>query len=225
MILAAGRGERMLPLSADTPKPLLDVGGETLIERHLTRLRDSGIRDIVINVSHLAHLIEQRLGSGAALGINIVYSREPQGPLETAGGIARALPLLASDSFLVVNGDVWTDFDFSRLLKQRDNVHLVLVANPPHHPQGDFGLVDGRIVMDAETTWTYAGIGLFQRAFFNSVGSQRAALGPLLKRAASDGSLSGELHCGRWCDVGTPERLRKLREACASGFGASRPAT
>lgn len=217
MILAAGRGQRLAPLTDTLPKPLVEVGGCSLIERHVARLAAAGITDIVINVSWLAALIEARLGDGHAHDVRIAYSREPDGPLETGGGIARALPLLGSEPFLVVNADVWTDcgFDFSQ--RPSGAAHLVLIENPPHHPQGDFNLRGDRVMRGAPHRYTYAGIGVFSPALFSGRGEQHFPLAPLLFELSAAGELSGEIHHGRWFDIGTMARLEAARAAVAAG--------
>lgn len=213
MILAAGRGERMRPLTDRTPKPLLQAGGKPLIVWHLERLAAAGFRDIVVNHAHLGEQIEAALGDGSRWGLAIRYSPEPPGALETAGGIANALPLLGSDAFLVVNGDIWCDWDFNRARRFADRLaHLVMVANPAHHAGGDFSLEGERVAFaGAGETLTYAGIGVFSPAFFAQVPrGQALKLRPLLDAAIADRSLTGERHSGRWVDVGTPERLAEL---------------
>lgn len=213
MILAAGRGERMRPLTDHTPKPLLQAGGKPLIAWHLERLAASGFRDVVINHAHLGEQIERVLGDGSQWGLSIAYSPEPPGALETAGGIASALPLLGNEPFLVVNGDIWCDWDFSRARPLAPTAaHLVLVANPAHHAGGDFSL-DGQRVAYAkgEQTLTYAGIGIFSPAFFADViPGTIMKLRPLLDAAIAAGTLTGERFAGRWVDVGTPQRLAEL---------------
>jgi len=212
-ILAAGRGERMRPLTDHTPKPLLMAGGKPLIVWHLERLAAAGFREIVINHAHLGAQIETALGDGAQWGLHIQYSPEPPGALETAGGIATALPLLGDAAFLVVNGDVYCNWDFKQAHKLANRpAHLVMVANPAHHSGGDFSL-DGERVVYAQggETLTYAGIGVFSPAFFAGVppGSVMK-LRPLLDAAIAAGTLSGERYDGRWVDVGTPQRLAEL---------------
>ena len=215
MILAAGRGERMRPLTDTTPKPLLMAGGKPLIVWHLERLAASGFRDVVINHAHLGAQIEVALGNGSAFGLNIRYSPEPPGALETAGGIAQALPLLGADPFLVVNGDVWCDWDFRRAYALADRLaHLVFVDNPPQHANGDFCL-DGETVRYASEragpTYTYAGTGVFSPKFFAGVPTGAVMkLRPLLDAAIAQHLLTGEHHAGRWVDVGTPQRLAEL---------------
>ena len=214
-ILAAGRGERMRPLTDVTPKPLLMAGGKPLIVWHLERLADSGFREIIINHAHLGAQIEAALGDGRQFGLSIRYSPEPPGALETAGGIAHALPLLGNKSFLVVNGDVFCDVDFAAFARHAcppAGAHLLLVDNPAHHGGGDFSLRGERIIpAHGEQTLTYAGIGLFSPALFRDVPpDQPLKLRPLLDAAIAAGTLSGERHAGRWVDVGTPQRLAEL---------------
>lgn len=216
MILAAGRGQRLAPLTDTLPKPLVEVGGTTLIERHLMRLREAGIRDIVINVSHLGAVIEARLGDGHRYGVRITYSREPDGPLETGGGIARALPLLGDAAFLVVNADVWTDCPFDFAARPAGRAHLVLIPNPPHHPAGDFSLRGSRVTRGALHPYTYAGIGIFTPALFAVGENSHFPLAPLLFTLSATGELSGEIHHGRWFDIGTLERLEQARAAVAA---------
>ncbi len=212
-ILAAGRGERMRPLTDHTPKPLLLAGGKPLIVWHLERLAAAGFREIVINHAHLGSLIEQTLGDGSQWGLHIQYSPEPPGALETAGGIATALPLLGDEPFLVVNGDVYCDWDFNRAHQLTGKTaHLVMVANPAHHSGGDFSLDSDRVVYaNSEQTFTYAGIGVFSPSFFSGVTPGTIMkLRPLLDAAIAAGTLTGERHDGRWVDVGTPQRLAEL---------------
>ena len=215
MILAAGRGERMRPLTDTVPKPLLRAGGKPLIVWHLERLSACGFRNIVINHAHLGPLIESALGDGASFGVNIRYSPEPPGALETAGGIANALPLLGPDPFLVVNGDVWCDWDFRKAFARKDRTaHLVFVDNPPQHPDGDFCLDGERVRTAAEgpgPRYTYAGTGIFSPGFFAALPAGCIMkLRPLLDAAIARGIVTGEHHSGRWVDVGTPERLTEL---------------
>ncbi len=217
MILAAGRGERMRPLTDSCPKPLLRVGGKALIEWHLERLARTGFRQIVINHAHLGSMLEQALGDGSRWGLNIAWSREPDA-LETAGGIAQALPLLGSDPFLVVNGDIWCDFDFGRartiaaqMLAGDLDAWCVLVDNPPQHPRGDFGLDSGRLLAEASRRFTFSGIGVYRPSLFGRlVRGQPAPLAPLLREAITRGAAGAERHAGRWVDVGTPQRLTEL---------------
>jgi N-acetyl-alpha-D-muramate 1-phosphate uridylyltransferase len=216
-ILAAGRGERMRPLTDHTPKPLLLAGGKPLIVWHLERLAAAGFRNIVINHAHLGTQIETALGDGSHWGLHIQYSPEPPGALETAGGIATALPLLGDAPFLVVNGDIYCDFDFGRFPRLaregwKSPAHLVMVTNPAHHTGGDFGLEGEHVVFaSGEQTLTYAGIGVFLPSFFNSIKPGTVMkLRPLLDAAIGIGALTGERFAGRWVDVGTPQRLAEL---------------
>ena len=213
MILAAGRGERMRPLTDHTPKPLLAAGGKPLIVWHLERLAAAGFREIVINHAHLGAQIETALGNGSQWGLRIAYSPEPPGALETAGGIATALPLLGNQPFLVVNGDIYCDWDFNQARQLASPfAHLVMVANPVHHTGGDFSLDGERVIYaNDEQTLTYAGIGVFSPAFFSGVTPGTVMkLRPLLDAAIAAGTLSGERYTGRWVDVGTPQRLAEL---------------
>jgi MurNAc alpha-1-phosphate uridylyltransferase len=211
MILAAGRGERMRPLTDRVPKPLLPVAGRPLIVHHLLALAAAGITDIVINHAHLGDRIEQQLGDGRAYGVALRYSAEPDGALETGGGILQALPLLGSEPFAVINGDVWSDFPYARLPHQPAGLaHLVLVDNPPHHPQGDFSLVAGRVRPRTATTLTYSGIGVLTPALFDGCRPGRFPLAPLLHAASDRDQVGGEHWPGRWVDVGTPQRLQAL---------------
>jgi MurNAc alpha-1-phosphate uridylyltransferase len=213
MILAAGRGERLRPLTDATPKPLVEVAGETLLGRHLERLAHAGFTRAVVNVSHLAERITTRFGDGTRYGLKIDWSRETE-PLETAGGIAQARTLLGAAPFLLVNADIWCEFDFSRLngfaLGGR-LAHLVLVPNPPQHPAGDFSL-DGGVIGNAPAPrYTYAGIAVLSPQLVAGIAAgQKAPLAPLWRDAAERGAVSGELYRGHWSDVGTAERLARL---------------
>lgn len=212
MILAAGRGERMRPLTDHTPKPLLKAGGKPLIQHHIEALVRAGITELVINYAHLGEQIERYLGNGSRFGVSILYSPEPDGALETGGGIFNALPLLGEGPFLVVNGDIWTDYDFSRLHCQEDKLaHLVLVDNPPHNPGGDFLLDDLGDVQDIEgARLTFSGIGLYRPELFAGCRAGAFPLAPLLRQAMEAGRVSGEYHQGGWVDIGTPERLAEV---------------
>lgn len=223
MILAAGRGERMRPLTDHTPKPLLPVGNEPLIGWHLRRLAAAGFSSIVINHAWLGQKIEDTLQDGTAYGVHIRYSAEGAQGLETAGGIATALPLLGDSPFLVVNGDVLTDIDFAALRAVAPMLdgttrlaHLVLVDNPPHHPDGDFALAaDGRV--SASPALTFSGVGVYHSALFATTpAGQPARLAPLLRQAMAAGQVSGCHHHGLWLDVGTPERLAEADRLAAA---------
>jgi MurNAc alpha-1-phosphate uridylyltransferase len=204
----------MRPLTDLTPKPLLPVAGKPLIVWHLERLARAGFRAIVINHAHLGDQIETLLGDGAAWGLRIEYSAEPQGALETAGGIANALPLLGNEPFLVVNGDIFCDWDFARVrnaLAPHHLAHLVLVPNPPHHPNGDFTLDGATVGREEHDRLTFSGIGVYRPELFAGIARGRPAkLAPLLMEAIAAGRIRGERHAGRWEDVGTPERLAVL---------------
>jgi len=219
MILAAGRGERMRPLTDETPKPLLEVAGKPLIVYHLEALVAAGIRRFVINHAHLGAQIVSYLGDGVRWGVEIRYSAEPEGALETGGGIFNALPLLGPDPFWVVNGDTWTDYRFSvPALSAGSLAHLVLVDNPPHHPDGDFLLRPGGRVEDADgERLTYSGIGVYHPALFAGCSGGAFPLAPLLRSAMGRGEVTGERHAGRWFDIGTPQRLAELDSLLRSG--------
>jgi len=206
MILSAGLGTRMRPLTNHTPKPLLKVGGKPLIVWHIQRLKEAGFRDIVINVAYLGNQIIEYLGDGSKYGVNIKFSDEQnEGALETAGGIIKALPLL-SDTFLVINGDIWTDYTYNSQFQLDDNIlaHLVLIDNPPHNPNGDF-LLDG-----TDKKYTFAGIGYYSKKLFEGLEYGKRALAPLLFQAIEDKRLTTEYYNGEWHDIGTPQRLEDL---------------
>lgn len=216
MILAAGLGKRMQPLTANTPKPLLKVGDKTLIEHQIERLKAGGVTGVVINHFYLGGMIEEQLRDGARLGIEISYSREPI-RLETAGGIIKSLPKLKDDSFIVVNADVWTDFDFSTLepLDGKDRLaHLVLVRNAEHNPHGDFYIDNqGRVHEEHEARderLTFSGISVMHKNLFKDLPIQPRSVVPLLQEAMQQDKVSGEVHEGMWIDVGTPERLQEV---------------
>ena len=226
LVLAAGRGERMRPLTDTVPKALLRAGGRSLIEWQIERLRRSGFRDLVINVSYLGGQIEAYLRDGTHLGVHIEYSREPIA-LETAGGIAQALAKLGDAPFLAVNADIYCEFDFSCLrpvlqaltcAQTSWDAHLVLVDNPAHHPQGDFHLApDGTLHESTGICFTFSGIGAYRRQLFNEVvPGEHRALGPLLRQHISSGQLHAEYYAGTWIDIGTRERLRQLRDYLGS---------
>jgi MurNAc alpha-1-phosphate uridylyltransferase len=221
MILAAGRGERMRPRTDSIPKCLLPVRGRPLITYLIEQLRRGGFVEIVINVSHLGSMIESALGDGAALGVGIAYSREAEA-LETAGGIAAALPLLGSEPFAVANGDVYSDFEFARLrsaarrLAPERPAHLVLVSNPPHHSGGDYCLREGMLAIEGGPRLTFSGIGAYHPALFVPLAPlARHSLAALLRQPIALGQVSGEEHPGVWHDVGTPQRLVELERHLA----------
>jgi MurNAc alpha-1-phosphate uridylyltransferase len=213
MILAAGRGERMRPLTDTMPKPLLRIGGQTLIERHIHALAGAGIRELVINHAHLGRKLEQALGDGGNYGVDIRWSPEPEGALETGGGIFNALPLLGDAPFIVVNADIWTDYPFGELPEQPDGLaHLVLVDNPAHHPGGDFVLSTGRVLQGGGAPLTFSGIGVYRPELFDGCAAGVFPLAPLLRRAMDDGRVSGAHYRGAWFDIGTPERLQEVND-------------
>lgn len=213
MILAAGKGERMLPLTLTTPKPLLPVGGIPLIVHHLRRLARAGVTEIMINTAHIGQRIHAELGDGAAFGVRIRYSHEGSTGLETAGGIRRALPLLGPAPFLLVNADVWTDYALEQLPTTLHGLaHLVLVPNPRHNPSGDFALADGCVINHGESMLTYSGIAVIDPQLLSGLPCGPAKLAPLLRAAAEKGLVSGEMHAGTWDDIGTPERLMELNQ-------------
>ncbi len=225
MLLAAGRGERMGPLTADLPKPLLSLGSETLVERHLRRLAAAGFSEIVINLSYRGGQIRSAVGEATPWGQTVAYSEEGEPPLETAGGIVHALPLLGDGAFLAVSTDVVTDCDFAalrargaRLGRDSDATgHLVLVPNPPHHPDGDFGLTpDGRLAA-APPRYTFSGIAVLHPALFRGLAPGIRPLRDVLHPAVRRGALLGELYEGLWRDVGTPERLADARALMGTG--------
>ncbi len=241
LIFAAGRGERMRPLTDHTPKPLLNVRGKPLIVHHLERLADCGIRYVVVNTSHLAEQFPATLGDGARWGLRIRYAYEGATPLETGGGMLHALPMLTDEPFLAINGDIFTDVDFATLPAEPDGcAHLLLVDNPPHHPGGDFHLLaDGRV--DAPSSpdaplLTFAGVGVYRPALLDDwhtiIGGQPGAsdtpprfkLAPLLRHAMRQGRVTGRHHQGAWCDVGTPERLGGLESRVTLPQAPVRPA-
>jgi N-acetyl-alpha-D-muramate 1-phosphate uridylyltransferase len=211
MLLAAGRGERMRPITDALPKPLVRVGGRPLIAWHLAALARAGVREVVINLSWLGEQLRAALGDGRDFGVRITWSDEGPVPLETGGGIFRAVPLLGPGPFLVVNGDIWTDIDFSLLTLEPDaHAHLVLIPNPSHHPRGDFALEGGLVVDRDSGRFTYSGVGVYRPEFFHGCMAGRFPLLPLLNRAIAAHRVSGEVHRGEWCDVGTSERLAQL---------------
>ena len=212
MILAAGRGMRMRPLTEHTPKPLLKVGGKPLIVWHIEKLVAAGFSSIVINLGWLGDQIPQALGDGSEWGVPILYSDEQkEGALETAGGIVKALPLLGDEPFLVVNGDVWCDFSCQPVnLSTNDLAHLILVQNPEHNPNGDFALQQGRVQSEGASCHTFSGIGYYHPDLFTQLDYGRRPLAPLLREAMQEKRVSGEYYAGDWQDIGTPERLEAL---------------
>lgn len=213
MILAAGRGERLRPLTDHTPKPLIEVGGRPLIVHHLLALARAGITEVVINAAWRAGQIQAALGDGRDYGVRIRYSVEVPGALDTGGGVRAALPLLGQAPFMLVSADVWSDFDYARLYRREvaaQGAHLVMVDNPEHNPAGDFGLMDGRLT-NTDPRYTYAGIGLYSPGLFKG-DETRFSLSSVIRRALTSGGARGEHHAGSWLDVGRHETLAKARE-------------
>lgn len=218
MILAAGRGERMRPLTDHTPKPLLMAAGKRLIEYHIESLVSAGLTELVINHAHLGQQLEQTLGDGSRYGAHIQYSPEGEGQaLETGGGIHKALPLLGDEAFVVVNGDIYCDYSFARLTVPAGLAHLVMVDNPAHNTKGDFSLQDGQIHSEGSNQLTFSGIGVYRPQLF--VGCEPGAfpLAPLLRDAMARDAVSGEHFRGLWMDIGTPERLQQLDKMLGGG--------
>lgn len=222
MILAAGLGNRMRPLTLTTPKPLLAVGGKPLIVWHIEALKAAGMSHLVINTAWLGHKLHEALGDGAAYGVNIQWSDE-QEPLETAGGIQQALPLLGNEPFLLINGDIWLRYDFKRLINKdlgQQLAHLVLVNNPPQHPKGDFAFCKDQsnnlVLPEGEEKYTFAGVSVLSPQLFADFPAGKAPLAPLLRQAIAQGLVSAEHHAGAWVDVGTPERLADLDQLILS---------
>ncbi|MFL6600646.1 MAG: N-acetylmuramate alpha-1-phosphate uridylyltransferase MurU [Steroidobacteraceae bacterium] len=224
MVLAAGRGERLRPITDTVPKPLVRVAGKPLIAYHLQALERAGVRDVVINLSWLADKIRTALGDGSDYGVRITYTDEGPVALETGGGIFNAIQHLAPGPFLVVNGDTFTDIDLGALQARADAdtrsgalARLVLVPNPTQHPQGDFGLEGEQVVERPTDRFTYSGVGVYRPELFEGCKAGKFPLLPLLKRAIAAGRLRGQLHEGEWCDVGTPQRLHELDERVGAG--------
>lgn len=211
MILAAGRGERLRPLTDTIPKPLVEIGGKPLIEYHLESLSRGGFREVVINQGHLGDQLPAALGDGRRWGIHIHWSDEQPEALETGGGIHKALPLLGTSPFLVINGDVWTDYPFGRLRAVKcDWAHLVMVANPAHNPDGDFALHGARVRENGGTRLTFSGIGVYNPRLFGACQAGKFSIVPLLRHAMTHHLVTGETHSGAWDDIGTAERLESL---------------
>ena len=218
MILAAGRGERLRPLTDHKPKPLLEVRGQALIVWHLQALARAGVREVVINLAWLGEQIRAALGGGERFGLQLHYSQEPTGALEAGGGMFQALPMLGPAPFILVNGDIYTDFDFAKLaIAPQSLAHLVLVPNPVQHPRGDFSLLDGNIGEQDAARLTFSGIGVYRPEFFAGCQPGRFPLMPLWRKAMAAQRLQGERYLGQWTDVGTVERLALLN----AGAGVS----
>lgn len=214
MILAAGRGERMRPLTDMVPKPLLPVKGKPLIVHHIERLKEAGFKEIVINIAHLGHLLPKTLGDGSRWNVRLIYSDEQEsGALESLGAIVKALPLLGDEPFLVVNGDIFCDYPFDPDIDLQNSLaHLILVPNPPHNKKGDFGLNGDYISNVEQKMFTFSGIGYYHPQMFENIPKQKAPLAPLLRELADKRALTGELYSGVWHDIGTPERLKEINE-------------
>ena len=211
MVLAAGRGERLRPLTDTTPKSLVTVHGETLLERHLATISAAGIRTVVINLGWLGSKIVDHIGSGAQFGLHVVYSDEGSNVLETGGGICRALPLLGPDPFLVVNADIFTDMPVPDVALQDDEMgHLVLVPSPNYRAGGDFDIENGKIVNAETQSLTFSGVAVYRPELFSGCEPGRFSVVPMLRQAAESGLLQGSVYRGQWADIGTPERLATL---------------
>lgn len=218
MILAAGRGERMRPLTDKVPKPLLEVADKALIVYQIEALESAGVKNIVINTGHLGEQIQYELGTGTSFGVDILYSEEGDDILETAGGIINALPLLGDDPFIITNADIFTDFDYRTLPESlsgpfNSDAHIVLVNNPSHHPEGDFAFDNGRVFKDGSKKLTYSGIGFFYPHFFRNINPGRYPLAPMLYESAQANRLSGQHFTGAWSDIGTPARLHEINSS------------
>ena len=214
MILAAGYGKRLRPLTDHTPKPLVPVGGKPLVVHHLEKIAETGIRDVVINLGHLGSKIPEALGNGSQWGLSIEYSNEGPDPLETGGGMAKALPLLGPDTFLLVNGDVWCDLDFDTIPKTlgaNDQALLYLVQRPQWRDRGDFALENDRVTESENPQFLYSGIALYHPSILEGAQVEKFSIVPRLKKAISVNRVAGVLHSGEWDDVGTPERLKSIQ--------------
>ena len=218
LIFAAGRGERMRPLTDTVPKPLLPVHGKPMIVRHIEALARAGVGEIVVNTSHLATKFREALGDGSPWNVRVRYSYEGPQPLDSGGGMLRALPFLGHDPFIAVNGDVVTDFDFSTLPRQPEGVaHLVVIDNPPHHPDGDFVLRDGRLHDEPSPRLTFAGIGVYRPSLLDGRGDGTFSMVPILREAMRRGEVTGEHYRGAWSDIGTPQRLADINGTLSAG--------
>jgi len=214
MILAAGRGERLRPITDETPKPLIEVGGQSLLERHLNSLRAVGVTTVVINLGWLGDRIVERLGAGSQYGLEVIYSQEGDDILETGGGIHKALPMLGNEPFLVVNGDIYTDMPIPDVSIDSETLgHLVMVPTPDYRDSGDFNIEAGLIRNAADAACTFSGVAVYRPEFFDGCEAGRFSIAPMLRAAADRGRLTGSLYQGLWADAGTPERLEALRES------------
>lgn len=214
MILAAGRGERLRPLTDETPKSLVEVGGRSLLERHLDHVKAAGIDTVVINLGWLGDRLVERVGSGRRYGLEVIYSQEGDNILETGGGIFKALPTLGDGPFVVINADIFTDMPVPEVTLADDQLgHLVMVPSPEYRAGGDFDIEEGLIRNSSEQSLTFSGVAIYRPQLFDGCKPGRFPLAPLLRAAAEDGRLSGSLYEGQWADIGTPERLEALRAA------------
>ena len=214
MILAAGRGERLRPITDETPKPLIDVAGKSLLERHLESVKSAGIRKVVINLGWLGDRIVERVGSGTNYGLDVRYSQEGDDILETGGGIHKALPMLGKEPFLVVNADIYTDMPIPDMSLASGSLgHLVMVPTPDYRANGDFDLEAGLVRNSEDAAYTFSGVAIYRPEFFDGCEAGRFSIAPMLREAADRGQLSGSLYEGRWADAGTPERLAALRNS------------
>lgn len=213
IILAAGRGERMRPLTDTTPKPLLKVHGKPLIVWHIEKLASLGFSEIVINIDYLGDKIIQALGDGSKWGVSIIYSDEREtGALESGGGIIKALPFMQGETFLVINSDVWCDYEFDSSFDLKDDLaHLILVPNPQHNPDGDFGLNKDMVINDSNKKYTFSGIGYYSAKLFENMECKKTPLAPILREAVQNKKISGSLYQGEWRDIGTPQRLKEVQ--------------
>ncbi len=214
MVLAAGRGERMRPLTDFMPKPLLEVNKKALILYHIEKLVKSGFKELIINIAYLGDKIPAYLGDGSKYGIEIIYSNEQEsGGLESAGGIKKALPLLGNEPFLVINGDIFCDYSFDAEFNLNDMLaHLILVKNPNHNPNGDFGLNRTLVLNEADEQYTFSGIGYYNPKLFHSLSPGKSPLGPLLRQEIENKKISAEIYHGEWYDIGTPQRLKDIND-------------
>ena len=218
MLLAAGLGERLRPITDTTPKALVKVANKPIIEYHLENLANAGYKEVVINLSYLGHLIEQHLGDGSAYGLSIEYSREGEKPLETAGGIIKALPLLGDKPFLVINADIWCNHSLSFASLSNDKLaHLVLVNNPLHHPKGDFAYEFGKVYNSGKNFLTFSGIGIYHPKLFKNFNTEKRALAPILRESIDQQLVSAEYFTDKWFDIGTQERLSQANAFVAKG--------
>ena len=219
MLLSAGLSKRLRPLTHHTPKPLIKLAGKSLIEHHLERLKSAGCEEIVINLSYLGDMIQQKLGDGRRYGVHIEYSHEGEHPLGTAGGITHALPLLGNEPFLAISSDIWCDHPLSFPDLEHDMAHLILVDNPAHHPNGDFAFESGRVCNTGKNYLTFSGIGVYVPELFENQSAKKPALAPVLHTTIGQGRVSAAYHTGKWFDIGTPERLEQAEDYLSKAGG------